>query len=83
MKCDHDGICKSALTAAYLLVHSLSRNWEQKMVDDFFLRLWISSKRFLASDSVSLSRSHSSMIQQDGLGVFFSTLVKSPESLAA
>ena len=33
--------------------HSLSRNWEQKMVDDFFLRLWISSKRFLASDSVS------------------------------
>ena len=43
--------------------HSLSRNWEQKMVDDFFLRLWISSKRFLASDSVSLSRSHSSIIE--------------------
>ena len=53
------------------------------MVDDFFLRLWISSKRFLASDSVSLSRSHSSMISRTGLMYFFSTLAKVPESLAA
>ena len=48
-----------------------------------FLRLWISSKRFLDSDSVSLSRSHSSMISRSGLVYFFSTLAKSPESLAA
>lgn len=63
--------------------HSLSRNWEQKMVDDFFLRLWISSKRFLASDSVSLSRSHSSIINRTGFVYFLSTLVNVPASLAA
>ena len=63
--------------------HSFSRNWEQKMVDDFFLRLWISSKRFLASDSVSLSRSHSSIINRTGFVYFLSTLVNVPASLAA
>ena len=34
--------------------HSLSRNWEQKIVEDFFRLLCISSKRFLASASVSV-----------------------------
>lgn len=47
--------------------HSLSRNCEQKIVDDFLRLLCISSKRFLASASVSLRRSHSSMISTTGL----------------
>ena len=46
--------------------HSLSRNCEQKIVDDFLRLLCISSKRFLASASVSLRRSHSSMISRIG-----------------
>nr|DAW15411.1 MAG TPA: hypothetical protein [Bacteriophage sp.] len=46
--------------------HSLSRNCEQKIVDDFLRLLCISSKRFLASASVSLRRRHSSMISTTG-----------------
>lgn len=39
--------------------------------------LWTGSKRFLASDSVSLSRSHLSLISRTGSVYFFSTLEKS------
>jgi len=63
--------------------HSLSRNCEQKIVDDFLRLLCISSKGFLASASVSLRRSHSSMISTTGLVYFFRTVEKVPLSLAA
>ena len=56
--------------------HSLSRNCEQKIVDDFLRLLCISSKRFPASASVSLRRSHSSMISTTSLVYFFRTVEK-------
>ena len=63
--------------------YSLSQNCEQKIVDDFLRLLCIGSKRFLASASVSLRRSHSSMISTTGLVYFFRTVEKVPLSLAA
>ena len=54
------------------------RSW---MISCVFL--CISSKRFLASASVSLRRSHSSMISTTGLVYFFRTVEKVPLSLAA
>ena len=53
------------------------------MVDDSFLRLWISLKRFLVSDSVSLSRNYLLIISSTGLVYSFSTLAKSPEFLGS
>lgn len=63
--------------------HLPSRNWKQKIVDDFLRLLCISSKRFLASASASLRSSYSSIISTTGLVYFFRTTEKVPLSLAA
>lgn len=55
----------------------------ETIVDDFLRLLCIRSKRFLASASVSLRISHSSIISTTGLVYFFRTAGNVPLSLAA
>ena len=48
---------------------------EQKIVEDFFLRLCSSSRMSCCSASVGFSRSHSSMMSRTGLAYFACTFL--------